>query len=390
MFLSGNGPLVGVLREALARDEVERAKRQGQLLSKKAATSKVAAFIQNIHHFRDEALKSDAAPVEHVVVVFDEAQRAWNRRRAEQFMIRERGLPEFCMSEPEFLISVMDRNPDWCAIVCLVGGGQEINTGEAGLVEWFDALQKHFGHWDVYYSDQITHKDYSWGQNLRSKLVSLRSQRNDALHLAVSIRSFRAEKLSAFISAIIDGDVVLGRRLFGAMQGEYPINITRDIRRAREWLRNSARGTERYGLVASSGAIRLKPEGINVRAAIEPALWFLNDKDDIRSSYYLEDVATEFDIQGLELDWAGVCWDGDFRREGNKWGLHSFKGTRWQQVNDQFRCAYLTNAYRVLLTRARQGMVIFLPKGDERDYTRPPGFFDETYDFLSSCGIGQI
>ncbi len=389
VFLSGNGPLVIVLREALARDEVERAGEKGEYLSKKEAASRVSAFIQNIHHFRDEGLKSVAAPVEHVVV-FDEAQRAWNQEHAEKFMIQKRGVSEFGMSEPEFLIGVMDRKEDWCTIICLIGGGQEINTGEAGLIEWFDALQKRFNHWYVYYSDQITHKNYSWGQDLASKLVGLKAVQKDALHLAVSVRSFRAETLSAFVGAVIDGEIDLAHGLYGAIEKDYPIILTRDIRQARDWLRKKARGSERYGLVASSGAIRLKPEGISVKVGINPVTWFLNEKDDIRSSYYLEDAATEFDIQGLELDWTGVCWDADFRRERNEWGLYAFKGTRWQDVNDHYRRVYLANTYRVLLTRARQGMVIFVPRGDERDYTRPPSYYDETYKFLSSCGIGQI
>ena len=182
----------------------------------------------------------------------------------------------------------------------------------------------------------------------------------------------------------------LARGLYDAIRKDYPIFLTREIGQVREWLRKKATGSERYGIVASSGAIRLKPEGINVKAGIDPVTWFLNYKDDIRSSYYLEDVATEFDIQGLELDWIGIIWDADFRREGNDWGLYAFKGTRWQNVNDQYRHVYLANAYRVLLTRARQGMVLFVPKGDVKDFTRPPEFYDETYDFLSSCGIEQI
>ncbi len=389
VFLSGNGPLVNVLREALARDEVERARERGNCLFKKQAASKVTAFIQNIHHFRDEGLKSDAAPVEHVVV-FDEAQRAWNQGHAEKFMIQKRGVSEFGMSEPEFLISLMDRKKDWCTIICLIGGGQEINTGEAGLNEWFDALQRRFNHWDVYYSDHITHKDYSWGRDLASKLVALRSEQEGALHLSVSIRSYRAEKLSAFVGAIIDGEEGPAHDLYREIQKDYPISLTRNIAHARNWLRKMARGSERYGLVGSSGAIRLKPEGINLKAGIDPVFWFLNGKNDIRSSYYLEDVATEFDIQGLELDWTGVCWDADFRREDNKWGLFAFKGTRWQNVNDQHERVYLANAYRVLLTRARQGMVIFVPRGDQKDRTRPPNFYDETFKFLTSCGIAEI
>ena len=389
VFLSGNGPLVLVLREALARNEVERGKEKGLRVSKKTVARQVNAFLQNIHHFRDDLLKSGDAPPEHVVV-FDEAQRAWNQTYAEKFMKQKRGIPEFGMSEPEFLISVMNRKQDWCTIICLIGGGQKINTGEAGLAAWFDALQKCFKHWDVYYSDQITHKNYSWDQDLATKLDIPGFQRKEELHLAVSVRSYRAGGLSAFVHALIDGDAELAREFYDAIQRDYPLAITRDIGQARKWLNKKARGTERVGLVASSGGIRLKPEGLNVRTAIDPVSWFLNDRSDIRSSYYLEDAATEFDIQGLELDWTGVCWDADFRREENSWGFHALKGTRWQHVDDPLRRRYLANAYRVLLTRARQGMVVFIPKGDENDYTRPPEFYDRTYEFLASCGIKPI
>ncbi len=388
VFLSGNGPLVAVLREALARDEVAREKSQEKSLSKKEAKQKVSAFIQNIHHFRDEGLKSEAAPIEHVVV-FDEAQRAWNQVQTEKFMVQKKGASEFEMSEPEFLISLMDRKQDWCTIVCLIGGGQEINTGEAGLIEWFNALEKRFQHWDVYHSGQLKDKNYSWGENLRSRLTKFNSMEKESLHLATSIRSYRAERLSDFVGAIINGNTKQAKNIYSSLDA-YPLTFTRDLNEARDWLRQQARGTERFGLVASSGAIRLKPEGITVKSKLDPVHWFLNGKEDIRSSYYLEDVATEFDIQGLELDWTGVCWDADFRMENGSWGLYAFKGTKWQNVNDNYRRVYLANAYRVLLTRARQGMVIFVPKGDEQDFTRPPNFYNETCEFLLSCGIKAL
>ncbi|HTQ96664.1 MAG TPA: DNA/RNA helicase domain-containing protein, partial [Candidatus Acidoferrum sp.] len=319
-----------------------------------------------------------------------EAQRAWDQVHTEKFMTRKRHLKSFPMSEPEFLIGVMNRKKDWCTIICLVGGGQEINQGEAGPTEWLDAIKNHFHHWDVYHSAQIIQKEYCWGQDLAAKLRTVRSEQREALHLGVSIRSYRAEKLAALVDAVIDGEISIARELYAAVCRDYPLVVTRSLDGARQWLRGKARGTERFGLVAASGAIRLKPEGINVRSDIDAAKWFLNTKEDIRSSYYLEDVATEFDIQGLELDWTGVCWDADFRREGGKWSLYNFKGTEWQDVKNRSRRVYLANAYRVLLTRARQGMVIFVPQGNAKDRTRLPRFYDETFGFFLSCGVEEI
>lgn len=387
VFLSGNGPLVTVLREALARDEVSRSKARGAPVDKSAALKRVSAFVQNIHHFRDEGLRSDEPPIEHVVV-FDEAQRAWNQDHASKFMKQKRGLASFDMSEPEFLISVMDRRSDWATIICLIGGGQEINTGEAGLVEWFNALQKRFPEWRIYHSGHLTHPNYSWGQDLGAKLKGRAATVVEDLHLAVSVRSYRAEKLSEFVGAVIDGDANRARELKGDL-ASYPLVLTRDLNTARHWLRAQARGTERIGLVASSGAIRLRPEGLHVKADIDPANWFLNSKDDVRSSYYLEEVATEFDIQGLELDWTAVCWDADLRRSPQGWKHYRFRGATWQSVNEEVRRAYLANAYRVLLTRARQGMIIFAPKGACEDETRQPDFYDLTFEFLKACGIDE-
>jgi hypothetical protein len=382
-FLSGNGPLVDVLREALVRDH--RARTGGQ---RSAAERHVRAFIQNIHHFRDEYVHSSAAPSDHVVI-FDEAQRAWNRRKAAAFMRQKRGLADFDVSEPEFLLGVMDRHTQWCTIICLIGGGQEINDGEAGLSEWMAALQNRFAHWRVYTSDRIDHPDYDLNQQAQSFLTEPRVTLSPDLHLGVSLRSFRAETLSNFISHVVDGDAAAARAAFAGLE-LYPIVVTRDLQHARAWLKTRARGSERYGLVASSGASRLKAEGLNIKAAIEPPNWFLNSRDDVRSSFYLEDVASEFDVQGLELDWTGVCWDADLRHDGADWKPYKFKGTRWQSINDRFLRLYLKNAYRVILTRARQGMVIFIPKGDDSDPTRSPDFYDGTFDFLIRCGIPRL
>ncbi len=381
VFLSGNGPLVDVLREALTRD---KATREG--VSKKTAAREVSSFIQNIHHFRDEYVGNNAIPVEKVVV-FDEAQRAWTREQAASFMQRKRGQPNFDESEPEFLISVMDRHRDWCTVVCLIGGGQEINTGEAGISEWINALETRFGDWEVYVSPHIALPEYGSQIQVEKFLASPRAHLDDHLHLAVSMRSFRAEALSDFVGHLVDNAPHAARATYQKIQTHYPIYLTRNLGAARTWLRAQARGTERIGLIASSGAQRLRPAGIYIKAKIEPADWFLNDRFDVRSSYYLEDVASEFAVQGLELDWAGVCWDGDFHYQGERWVSQSFKGTKWLSVNDESRRLYLKNAYRVILTRARQGMVIFVPKGNASDHTRPDKFYDGTFEYLRSCGI---
>lgn len=384
VFLSGNGPLVTVLREALARDE---AARDGT--TKTNAHRKVSSFIQNIHHFRDEALNNSGAPHEKVAV-FDEAQRAWTRDQASRFMQTKRGHLGFDMSEPEFLISVMDRHEDWCVVVCLIGGGQEINTGEAGLGEWLSALDDRFRNWDIYISDRLEDGDYVTDETSVRLLGELPVHRSRELHLSVSMRSFRAEALSSFIGHIVDNRPEAALDVYRQVADRYPIWLTRDLDAARDWLRGVARGSERFGLVASSGAYRLRPEGLHVKAKVDAATWFLNDRADVRSSFYLEEVATEFDVQGLELDWVGVCWDADFRHLGDDWGSYNFRGTAWQRINQEERQLYLKNAYRVILTRARQGMVIFVPEGDASDPTRPPSYYDETYAFLEACGLKDL
>jgi hypothetical protein len=384
VFLSGNGPLVTVLREALARDE---AAREGT--SKQAAARKVASFIQNVHHFRDDALRNTRPPDERVVI-FDEAQRAWTLEQTAKFMQTKRGQADFAMSEPEFLISVMDRHADWCVVICLVGGGQEINTGEAGLGEWFHALRTRFTNWDVYVSDRLNDPDYIDNGASNDALKGLRVSEKPDLHLAVSMRSFRAETLSAFVGHVVENRAAEARRVYAEIAERYPIWLTRDLRQARAWLRAKARGSERFGLLASSGGYRLRPEGLHVKAKIDAPVWFLNDRSDVRSAFYCEDVATEFDVQGLELDWAGVCWDGDFRYCNGEWALHRFRGTRWEQVNAPESRLYLKNAYRVILTRARQGMIIFVPCGASDDPTRTSAFYDPTFEFLQSCGLGEL
>lgn len=389
LFLSGNGPLVTVLREALARNDIETAKLNQIRKRKQDALRDAGAFIQNIHHFRDDALQTEKPLIEKIVV-FDEAQRAWTMKQTAAFMKQKRGRAEFGMSEPEFLISIMDRQPDWAVIICLVGGGQEINTGEAGLVEWFAALGRSFPNWQLHVSNQLSDVEYTQGHDLATLLAPDRVKHVDALHLGVSIRSFRSEKVSDLVKALLDLEFERAQDLYRLVRADYPIALTRDLEQARAWLKDKARGTERYGLLASSGGIRLRPSGIDVKSGIEVEHWFLDAKEDVRASYALEQAATEFDIQGLELDWTAVAWDADLRFNEGIWDLRHFTGSKWQTVNDEWRRIYLKNAYRVLLTRARQGMVIFVPHGDDTDVTRQTKFYDGTFNYLKQVGFELI
>jgi hypothetical protein len=324
------------------------------------------------------------------VVVFDEAQRAWTQEQTSSFMNRKRGVQEFDMSEPQFLISVLDRHQDWAIIICLIGGGQEINTGEAGLTEWFLTINKHYPNWDVYVSNKLTENEYTNGKDIYSFLFREHFIIKNELHLAVSVRSYRSEKLAEFVKRFLDLDIGNASSLFLELKDDYPIVVTRNLMEAKNWLKSNARGGEGLGIIASSGAYRLKPYGIHVNSNIDPITWFLNPKNDIRSSGFLEDVATEFDIQGLELDWTCVAWDANLRKNDLSWEYKNFRGTEWQNINDEVRQRYLLNAYRVLLTRARQGMVIFIPEGDATDRTRLPEFYDPVYKYLIQCNVPYI
>lgn len=385
VFLSGNGPLVDVLQEALARDDAKR-----NHISRKEAFRKVKEFIQIIHHFRDDAISVDTPPVEKVAI-FDEAQRAWDEQNLTDFMKKKKHIEDFNMSEPEFLISILNRHNDWATIVCLIGGGQEINKGEsAGIYGWFDSLRNNYPNWDIYVSDKITDDEYSKGHNFAEMTKNMNVNIIEDLHLAVSLRSFRSENVSNFVKALLDVDIDTAKRLYEQFNNDYPVFVTRNLDKAKLWVRSQAKGSQRYGLTASSGAKILRKYGIWVQNKIEATNWFLNGKNDVRSSFHLEETATEFDIQGLELDWTIVCWDADLRFENGDFKHLKFVGTKWQNIKSADNILYLKNAYRVLLTRARQGFVIFVPTGDETDMTAKPEYYDGIYRYLKSVGIKEL
>ena len=381
VFLSGNFPLVDVLQEALARDKVEQAKQNGERISKSEALRSTSAFIQIIHKYRDSFVGNNNIPPERVSI-FDEAQRAWTKEQIANFMATKKGVANFDYSEPEFLISTMDRHQDWAVVICLVGGGQEINKGEAGLPEWFDSLKRAFPDWDVYVTPQLNDSEYRRNTKWDDMIEGLNVTEKKELHLATSVRSFRTPDLAAFVKAVLDVDIEEAKELYAKIKDKYPLLLTRNLDEAKAWVKERSKGTTRYGLIASSGALRLKPEGIFVKNNIDVPNWFLNGKDDVRSCYAMEDVVTEFDIQGLEIDYSVLAWDADFRFVNGEWTYNNFTGNKWNKVNSEENKLYLKNAYRVLMTRARQGMAIFIPKGSDEDATRQRSFYDETYNYL--------
>ena len=388
VFLSGNQYLVMVLQEALIRDAVKRKKEEtgrdgGDVprVTKISQKKNVESFIQHVHAFRKEYGGTDGVPPENAII-FDEAQRAWNGERLEQYL-KSKGLEGAeGMSEPEMMISIMDRRSGWASIVCLVGGGQEIGMGEVGLGGWFSALEK-FPHWKAYAPAPATGQQYVWG-GAHSELVT--PEKN--LHLSTPRRSFRTPHVAGFVDSLLECDAHGAGQTLSKL-ARYEVVMTRSVEAAKSWLRRRARGSERYGIVACSKSHRLRPHGIYVELAVDAVKWFLDGKCDPKSSYSLEYAATEFKVQGLEVDWACVAWDANLKYCGGRWEYSEFRGTKWNRVGENRR-PQLKNAYRVLLTRARQGMVIFIPEGDNSDGTREPGMYDPTYEYLRGLGIKEI
>ena len=433
IYLSGNGPLVAVLNEALALDNYTKCKARGEKKNKSDSKREVSKFIQIIHRYRDTMLAKIKNPVENGVLeideekavkmqdagygevehvaIFDEAQRSWTHERLANYLKRggtygnKLKVPNFPMSEASFLIWSLDQREDWATIVCLVGGGQEINTGEAGISEWIKSLNETFTHWKVYISPKLTEAEYAEGQVNELLKHNPNVTYSDSLHLGVSLRSYRAEKLSAFVHALLDINDNAAS-IFAEIKDKYPIVLTRDMEKAKKWLHSKVRGTERTGVLISKESARYKPLGIHVLSSgDEDAVhWFLEDKQDTRSSNYLEDAATEIQVQGLELDYTCLLWDADMRYENGKWHFYRFNGkTAWKEITNNKetsseRIKYMLNAYRVLLTRARVGMVICVPEGNGtknpngywEDCTRLPEYYDGTYKYLRSLGIEEI
>ena len=380
VYLSGNGPLVEVLREALKKSV------KAQKKSTRETDAAINALIQSSYAFKNDNVKHNR-PTPENILIFDEAQRVWNKEK----MVRKHSDPTMCVSEPQLLYSIMDRHQDWAVMICLVGLGQDIYDGEVGINEWFRCGIEEFSEWELFYSPSI----FSQVEDKNIDVDMIRScprcHEAQELHLKTSIRSFRADKQSQFVDSLLDNDPDTTKELYKIISKKYPVYVTRDIDVAKNWVRKQVRGSQRSGVLACSSAQRLKPEGIYVPTDIDVKNWFLAPSDDLRSSNKLEVVASEFKVQGLEIDWAVVCWDADLRRtaNGSDWDYYNFRGTKWVKRNQPEQRRYLLNSYRVLLTRARQGMVLFVPKGvdSEEDATRDKAYYDAIYNYLVSCGI---
>ena len=384
VYLSGNGPLVEVLREALKRSVKEK-----KQYNRETAAA-IDALIQSSYAFKKDNAAHNRPTAENILI-FDEAQRVWNQQKMSR---KHSDNPSMAVSEPHLLFSIMDRHKDWAVMICLVGLGQDIYDGEVGINEWFRCGIEEFEGWELFYSSDIFSQveDKSIDRNMIEKCSRCHAV-ND-LHLKTSIRSFRAEKQCQFVDNLLDNDPKKTNEIYDQISKKYPVFITRDYDKAKKWVRGQVRGSQRCGVLACSSAQRLKPEGIYVPTEIDVKNWFLAPSDDLRSSNMLEIVASEFKVQGLEIDWAVVCWDADLRRNatGKEWEYYSFRGTRWNKRQKEEQKRYLVNSYRVLLTRARQGMIIFVPKGvdPEEDPTRDSKYYDGIYNYLKSCGIEEI
>jgi hypothetical protein len=384
-FMSGNGPLVQVLQHLFTQESM----RSGA--SAPQARAEARTLIENVHVFARYHTEDNAGPPSNHAIIFDEAQRAWNSAQNNKKFGRD-------YSEPEMLLRIMERHEDWAMVVALVGGGQEINDGEAGLEEWGRTLMKSSKTWAIYASHEVLAGGASTaGHRLFEDSIGSKPVQTDAaLHLRTSNRSLRADQLAIWVNRVLEGNAEGAASL--RIGERFPILISRNLNKTKLKLREQGIGVNRYGLVGSSGAARLRADGLEPSSTFHADFpwhhWYLSPETDLRSSYRCEVFATEFEIQGLELDWIGLCWGGDFVwNNETKWQLRTLRhGTqsRWCMINNADKRNYRRNAYRVLLTRAREGMVIFVPVGDPNDPTRLPKEFEDTAEFLIRCGASLL
>lgn len=398
-FLTGNAPLVAVLREALACNRagisLERGpsndeSRRSRATALRTARHETAAALQNVHKFLADNAHREAAPAERVIV-FDEAQRAWDAEQAQRDT--QRRISTLNMSEPAHTLDIMGRHDGFAAVVALIGSGQEINTGEAGLAEWGRVIAQ-AGAWQAVAAPSVL-RAAEPAQRLADSPQPWLTV-DPELELAVPMRSVREDSGAAWVDAVLRGARAEAAGIAAAAPG-LPFLLTRSLTAARAGLRALAPGLRRAGFVRSSGARRLRAEGFDAQllGAQEPVDWFLQRWPDIRASDALEVAATEYACQGLELDVVGLAWGGDLVREGPRWQPRRFSGRDWQRVKGEEETRFIRNTYRVLLTRARYETIIWVPCGSPadapfHDATRPATVYDAIAAFLRDCGIRDL
>jgi hypothetical protein len=383
-FMSGNGPLVKVLQHLFTHESMRKGAGASQ------ARTEAKTLIENVHVFARYHTSDNLGSPSNHAIIFDEAQRAWNRAQHVKKFNRD-------YSEPEMLLRIMERHDDWAVVVALVGGGQEINDGEAGLEEWGRAIAGSAKDWVIYASPEVLDGGASTaGHRLFDGDAQKAVHTSSTLHLRTSNRSLRAEKLATWVNRVLDGDSEGAASL--RIAERFPILLSRDLDQTRMTLREQGIGANRYGLVGSSGAARLRAVGLEPNSTFHADYpwehWYLGERTDVRSSFQCEVFATEFEIQGLELDWIGLCWGGDcIWNEEKGWLLRALRSgdqSRWSLIKNKDKLEFRKNAYRVLLTRARMGMVVFVPQGDAADPTNSPEEFDATADYLARCGVTPL
>ncbi len=347
--------------------------------------------LQNVHRFLADNAGRTEPPAERMIV-FDEAQRAWDAAQATRDT--QRRISTLTTSEPAHALEIMGRHAGFSAIVALIGNGQEINTGEAGLREWGRVIAAVPG-WRAVAAPRVLRATEP-AQRLADGPQPWLTLDGD-LDLTVSLRSVRADGAAAWVDAVLRDARDEALAVAAGMPDGLPFLVTRSLAMARAALRRLTPGLRRSGFVRSSGARRLRAEGFDAQlvGTDEPVAWFLERWPDIRASDALEVAATEYACQGLELDTVGLAWDSDFRRGRQGWEAFRFAGTAWQSVRDAEEAVFVRNTYRVLLTRARYETVVWVPRGSPpddpfHDATRDSRRYDAIADFLLACGARPL
>ena len=402
VYICGTYTLIQIIQEALVRNYVENAEKEGKKRDSKTGKKitktfvrkeKIEALFQFLPKYREEIVTHSPDPEERIVI-FDEAQRMWNKEKFDSEIQQKLHVEPMGKSETDVLIEHMDKHDGWAVIICLIGGGQEIHEGEDGVSEWVKSIKNKFPHWGIHLPTEFISSKYLGNAAVEESLDGVDKNFKDELHLKTATRSFRAKYFSKFVNHLLDKETSEARRLMEEFNKskdteKFHLLITRDLQTAKNWVKKKSRVNQRYGLFMNTKGLRLQAEGLVNRGqqGFDAIAWWLDPKEYVDSSLALEIPCTEFFAQGLEVDWAIFAWDACFRPNNSDWDYMKFVRKEWRNIEKEVDRKYLKNSFRVLLTRARQGMIIFVPKGDPNDKTRLPEFYDGIYNYLKEIGI---